>query len=141
MAPSGGFGGLQIGYNWQFGGVVLGAEGDYQWADQTDTTCGGICGNLVVPGVITIVGSGGGANSVYQKVKSFSTARARLGWANDGAMIYVTGGGAWMRIDSTESISFGVIPGLPTVTSAASFSDTKSGYSVGAGIECACSPT
>src|SRR5207253_1968028 len=42
---------------------------------------------------------------------------------------------AWMGIDSTESISFGVIPGLPTVTSAASFSDTKSGYSVGAGIE------
>ena len=72
---------------------------------------------------------------MYQKVKWFSTARARVGWANDGALIYVTGGGAWMGIDSTESISFGVIPGLPTVTSAANFSDTKSGYSVGAGIE------
>jgi outer membrane immunogenic protein len=133
IAPTGGFGGLQIGYNWQFGAVVLGAEADYQWADQTDTTCGGLCGNLVMPGVVFV--GVGDATSVYQKVKSFSTVRARLGWANDGAMIYVTGGGAWMKVDSTESISFGVIPGFATVTSAASFSNTKSGYSIGAGIE------
>jgi len=41
-----------------------------------------------VPGVVTIVGIAD-ATSVYQKVKWFSTARARVGWANDGAMIYV----------------------------------------------------
>jgi outer membrane immunogenic protein len=134
IAPKGGFGGLQIGYNWQFGAFVLGAEADYQWADQTDTTCGGLCGNLIVPGV-TIIGTAGSANSVHQKVKSFSTARARLGWANDGALIYITGGGAWMQVDSTESISFAVIPGFGPFTTAASFSDTKSGYSIGAGIE------
>jgi outer membrane immunogenic protein len=133
IAPKGGFFGGQIGYNWQFGPVVLGAEADWQGASQTSTTvCGGLCGNLVIPGVVTIVGQ---TTSVYQKVKSFSTARARLGWANDGAMIYVTGGGAWMKIDSTESIAFAIIPGLGPFASAASFSDTKSGYSVGAGIE------
>src|SRR5438067_1968412 len=135
IAPKGGFFGGQVGFNWQTGPVVFGVEADWQGASQTSTTtCGGLCGNLVIPGVVTIVGIAD-ATSVYQKVKWFSTARARVGWANDGAMIYVTGGGAWMGIDSTESISFGVIPGLPVVTSAASFSDTKSGYSVGAGIE------
>jgi outer membrane immunogenic protein len=135
IAPKGGFFGGQVGFNWQTGPVVWGVEGDYQGASQTSTTtCGGLCGNFFVTGVGTVVGVGD-ATSVYQKVKWFSTARARVGWANNGAMIYVTGGGAWMGIDSTESISFGMIPGLPVVTSAASFSDTKSGYSVGAGIE------
>jgi len=130
IAPKGGFFGGQVGFNWQTGPVVWGVEGDWQGASQTSTTvCGGLCGNAVVPGVVTVVGVPGGANSVYQKVKWFSTARARVGYANDGAMIYVTGGGAWMGIDSTESIAFG---GWVQPTS---FSDTKSGYSVGAGIE------
>jgi|SRR6266545_1660510 len=134
IAPKGGLFGGQVGYNWQTGPFVLGVEGDVQWADQTDTTCGGLCGNTVVPGVVVVVGNSG-ATSVFQKVKWFSTARARVGWTNDSAMIYVTGGGAWMGVDETDSISFGIIPGLPTVTSAASFSSTRSGFAVGAGIE------
>ena len=111
---------------------MWGVEGDWQGASQTSTTvCGGICGTTVLPGVLSTALN----TSVYQKVKWFSTARARVGYANDGAMIYVTGGGAWMGIDSTESINFFFTPGGPFAASAASFSDTKSGYSVGAGVE------
>src|SRR5262245_38144976 len=73
IAPKGGFFGGQVGFNWQTGPVVWGVEADYQGASQTDTTCGGLCGNLVVPGVVTIVGIAN-ATSVYQKVKWFSTA-------------------------------------------------------------------
>ena len=132
IAPSGGLFGGQVGFNWQTGPVVWGVEADWQWANQTDTTCGGLCGNFVIPGVLTIVGQ---TTSVYQKVKWFSTARARVGWANDGALIYVTGGGAWMGVDETDTISFAIISGLGPFTSAASFSNTRSGYAVGAGIE------
>src|SRR5438128_12685562 len=92
IAPSGGLFGGQVGFNWQTGPVVWGVEADWQWANQTDTTCGGLCGNLVVPGVVTIVGVANTTN-VYQKFKWFSTARARVGCANDGALIYFTGGG------------------------------------------------
>jgi outer membrane immunogenic protein len=131
IAPKGGFFGAQVGFNWQTGPVVWGFEADYQGASQTSTTtCGGICGTTTMGGI-----TGGLNTSVYQKVKWFSTARARVGYANDGAMIYVTGGGAWMGIDSTEAINLAVTPGGPFAASAASFSDTKSGYSVGAGVE------
>ena len=34
-----------------------------------------------------------------QKIKSFVTARARLGYASGGWLWYVTGGGAWAKID------------------------------------------
>lgn len=132
LAPKGGFGGGQIGFNWQTGAVVWGVEGDYQGASQTSTTvCGGFCVGTTVPGVGTTIA----ANSVYQKVKSFATIRGRVGYANDGAMIYVTGGGAWMGIDETDTLGIAVTPGGPFFAQGASFSNTKSGYSVGAGIE------
>lgn len=134
IEPGGGFFGGQVGFNWQTGPVVWGVEADWQGAQQSKTVCGGQCGNLVIPG-FTVVNVIGGANSVYQKVRWFSTGRARLGWAQGGALIYVTGGGAWMGIDTNESISFALTPGVTVINSAASFSDTKGGYSVGAGVE------
>ena len=35
QAPAGWLGGLEFGYNWQLGHVVLGLEADGQWAGQT----------------------------------------------------------------------------------------------------------
>jgi outer membrane immunogenic protein len=132
LAPKGGFGGGQIGFNWQTGAVVWGVEGDYQGASQTSTTvCGGFCVGATIPGVVTTIA----ANSVYQKVKSFATVRGRVGYANNGALIYVTGGGAWIGIDETDTFGIAVTPGGPFFAQGASFSNTKSGFSVGAGIE------
>jgi opacity protein-like surface antigen len=38
-------------------------------------------------------------------MKWFGTARGRIGWVPvDGAMIYATGGGAWIGIDETDTI-------------------------------------
>ncbi|WP_371259455.1 outer membrane protein [Bradyrhizobium sp. URHD0069] len=118
--PKGGLFGGQAGYNWQVGNVVLGVEGDAQWADQHDTSCGFLCQNQ---GALTA------GITVSQKLEWFATARGRLGWANDGYLLYVTGGGAWGGIDENQTLF------LPAGTLGGSSSTTKSGWTVGGGIE------
>jgi outer membrane immunogenic protein len=64
----------------------------------------------------------------------FVTARARLGltnfwWFGDKTMVYVTGGGAWAKIDASEWLTTNTIP------TAHQESNTRSGWTVGAGYE------
>jgi outer membrane immunogenic protein len=125
--PRGGLFGGQIGFNWQTGPIVFGVEGDWQWASQSATACGHLCFTQVIPGIGPVTAG----TSVYQKLKSFATARGRVGWANDGALFYITAGGAWARIDETDTIT--ISP--PLASQAASFSNTVSGVAYGAGIE------
>jgi len=120
VAPKGGFFGGQMGYNWQVGSIVLGVEGDAQWSGQRDKACG-----LVCEAAVNAVES----TTVEQKLKWFATARGRLGWANEGYLLYVTGGGAWAGIDETDTF---IDQGRTFV---AGSSRTKSGWAVGAGIE------
>ena len=112
---------------------MLGVEGDWQWANQSATSCGIVCASATFtnPNVQTTSNF-----SVYQKVQWFATARGRIGWTPiDGAMFYATAGRAWMRIDETDStFSFASSPSLSLAT-AASFSNTASGYVVGGGSE------
>ncbi|MFT0862254.1 outer membrane protein [Ancylobacter sp. G4_0304] len=71
--PNGWLGGGQIGFNYQFGNnVVLGAEADFQGSDIKDSSLG-----------------------IQSKMDYFGTVRARLGYAFDNIMPYVTGGLAW----------------------------------------------
>jgi outer membrane immunogenic protein len=58
-----------------------------------------------------------------------STLRGRLGWAVDKWLLYVTGGAAWMRIDSS---SWNI---LAPITTGLTQTDTRTGWTVGAGIE------
>jgi len=104
----GGFvGGAQAGYNWQMGQFVFGAEADIQYAD--------LGGN----GNWAPYYYGGSSNGNY-----FGTVRARLGFAVDRALFYVTGGLAYG--DVGHSIFGG--------------SGTKAGWTVGAGVEYAFTP-
>ena len=62
------------------------------------------------------------------------TARGRLGltnfwWFGPNTMLYVTGGGAWAKIDSSQWTT-----NLPQNTGSLQ-SDTRSGWTVGGGIE------
>ena len=70
--PSGVMGGGQVGYNWQFGQFVLGAEADLQ---------------------------GSGANDTFAAYKFsnpwFGTVRGRAGYAMNNVLIYATGGLAY----------------------------------------------
>ena len=70
--PNGLMGGGQVGYNWQFGQVVVGAEADLQ---------------------------GSGANDTFAAYKFsnpwFGTVRGRTGYAMNNVLIYATGGLAY----------------------------------------------
>jgi outer membrane immunogenic protein len=79
----GGFvGGAQVGYNYQIGQVVLGLEADIQYAD-----IGGGNDNFFVDG--GLLGNNDDSDNY------FGTVRARLGFAIDRALLFVTGGFAY----------------------------------------------
>lgn len=105
--PSGGFGGGQIGYNFQRGNIVFGVEADFEGADIQDSAT---------------TASGKTANS---NMDWFGTVRGRLGYAFDRALIYATGGLAYGDVTTS-----GTVFRYP-----ASVSETQTGYVLGAGIE------
>ena len=103
-------GGGQLGYNWQIGSFVLGAEGDIQYSAQKRTESVTIAG-------VTVTGE--------EKIPYFGTARGRVGYAFDSFMVYATGGAAWLNFKTSLS-ALGV-----TVSS----ETTKMGWTAGGGIE------
>jgi outer membrane immunogenic protein len=132
-ALAGGLFGGQIGYNWQFGpNWVIGAEADWQWMNEKDDACVFGCG----ANFFGLTGTGTFLTD-SQKIKSLVTARARLGVTNGGWLWYVTGGGAWAKIDETMVLTGTILPGVPGLSSTigAAFSNTKGGWTVGGGVE------
>jgi outer membrane immunogenic protein len=131
-APAGAVGGGQVGFNWQTGSWVFGLEADWDASGQRDniaSTAWLASGVLVTASRISY--------SDEQKIKWLATARARLGWAHDCFLWYVTGGAAWGGLDSNYSFQVvdfvGTVFGtLPTV---AGFSSTRSGWTIGGGVE------
>jgi outer membrane immunogenic protein len=111
LDPKGGFGGGQIGYNWQ--GVwhpqlVLGVEADIQGS--------GIKDEATAHGV-----------TFKSNLDWFGTVRGRLGYAFGSSLLYATGGFAFGGIDNEISST------PPPVTS--KNSRTANGYTVGGGLE------
>jgi outer membrane immunogenic protein len=102
----GGFGGGTVGYNWQFGTLVVGLEGDGAFGDiSSSATIGGI--------------------SATAKVDALSTFRGRFGFAVDQVLFYGTGGLA--LADTKLSATTGGVT--------LSDSNTQTGFAVGAGVE------
>lgn len=112
VSPQGALAGGQVGYNWQFDRVVVGVEGDAQWAGQKDTACGMTC-----PETLT------------QRINWLATARARVGYADRGYLLYLTAGGAWAGIEETDFFSGGVADYTST------FKTARGGWVAGGGIE------
>jgi len=110
----GGIAGLQAGYNYQTGSIVLGVEGDLQ-ASGIDGTSGNASG-----------APGGGDTKA--SLGWFSTLRGRVGYAFDNIMVYGTGGAA---VGEVKGKITGEGPGT------GKDSGTAWGYTVGAGIEAA----
>jgi outer membrane immunogenic protein len=121
------FGG-QIGYNWHVAPQwVIGVEGDWDWTGQKNSACLFGCGpNFFGPTSGTFMFDD-------QSLKWVATARGRLGYADGTTLWYVTGGGAWGRFE--ESITAGGT--TASLQTAASFSTTKSGWTIGGGVETA----
>ncbi|KIZ34026.1 MULTISPECIES: outer membrane beta-barrel protein [Rhodopseudomonas] len=113
--PQGGFGGGQIGYNWQtnsmLGPIVYGVEADFQGAGLSDDSVS------VLP-----------ATQYNQKSDWFGTVRGRIGLATGPVLSYFTGGYAYGNLKTT--VNEGGI---------AAFSDSKTvtGWTIGSGVEAA----
>lgn len=115
LAPEGLIGGGQAGYNWQVSpNWVLGLEADFDALAQRDAECTVEC-----------------SLGVSQNLPWLSTVRGRIGYAKDGWLWYVTGGGAFGRIN--ENIAFQSDFGL----TAGTFHDTRAGGAAGVGVETA----
>ena len=105
----GGFGGGQIGYNWQLAPSWI-------WGIEADAAGAGIRVGL----------DDGAGTTVESKIRSFGSVTGRLGYAVNNALFYAKGGWGWA--DNRVSATFG--PG-------SSFSDSQfhSGWTVGGGLE------
>ncbi len=114
LSPEGGFGGGQIGYNWQgmwHPHLVLGVEADIQGSgveDSQSATLGLVTGHY------------------KSDLNWFGTVRGRIGYAFDRALVYGTGGFAFGGIDNEVAYSTGVTYKSDT---------TATGYVMGGGVE------
>ncbi|TJV00334.1 MAG: porin family protein [Mesorhizobium sp.] len=107
LTASGFLGGVQAGYNWQSGQMVYGVEADFQ-------------GSAVKA---SISGIGGPGTALETKIDWFGTVRARIGYTPvDRFLVYGTGGFAYGH----DKTTFGA---------GGDFSKTKTGWTVGAGVE------
>lgn len=123
---NGGFGGAQIGYNWQFGpNFVAGVEADIAAASIKSDSASHFdlpsWGNSTRPLDV----------SAESKVDWFGTIRGRLGYAVDNFLFYGTGGVAYGNVKTSYNINYNngddVLNG--------SSSDTRWGWAAGAGFE------
>jgi outer membrane immunogenic protein len=110
---SGATAGGVIGYNWQMpSNVVLGIEGNLDWAD--------------IAGTSTCISNP--ALTCRSRLDATYTVTGRLGYAFSSALLYVKGGGAWTNDKYTV---------ITTATGALleSGSASRDGWTVGAGLE------
>lgn len=108
-------GGAFIGYNWQAGNFVYGAEADFSATDINNTVA-----NSMIPG---------SDESFSNKIDWFGTVRGRLGYAVDRWMPYVTGGVAFADVTSSYDDNDA------GQDNHAVASDTVWGWTIGAGAE------
>lgn len=109
--------GAQLGWDWQSCNKLLGVVADWNWGD-VETTA------RLDPSRPTF------DRSTEGNMHWFGTLRARAGLVVDDALIYVTGGVAAAKIDSTYSNR---VPG--DANEQHSFSDTRWGLTGGVGVE------
>jgi outer membrane immunogenic protein len=137
---NGWLGGIQAGYNAQNGAWLYGVEADIQATSQRGTAAVAgatpdipcILFDPPAPACTPGTGIAGtpGSLSYEQKLPWFATFRGRLGYIVAPTwLLYATGGLAVGRI-KTNTVFV-----IPTAAAATGFSDTKAGWTIGAGVE------
>jgi outer membrane immunogenic protein len=121
IGPDGWYGGGQIGYNAQFNWLVLGLEGDLQYADIDDSAVG-------------FTPNGAYYTQATTDIDWFSTLRGRIGYTTGPTLFYFTGGFAFA--DVTHSVT----TSGPVGTVSLSKDDWETGYTLGGGAEWAFAP-
>lgn len=126
--PKGVVGGLQLGYNWQTGRFVLGVEADIQASRMS--------GTVTQTPIIQNNGTpfpGAGFLQASQKTNWFGTVRGRAGFlVQDTLLVFATGGLAYGHVDYTANTDFRP---AGTTQYPASVGKTKTGWTVGGGVE------
>jgi outer membrane immunogenic protein len=112
-AVSGGLAGGTVGCNHQFGQWVLGLEADLSWTNKRGSAV------EVAPFPATFTSA--------TRENWLATVRARLGWAADRWLLYVTGGYAVAAVEARIL--------NPTIALDVADTKTRNGFAVGAGIE------
>jgi outer membrane immunogenic protein len=104
--------GGQLGFNYQIGNVLLGAEGSYAWSGIKISDSGPF--------------AGGAGLTVVDKNDHVATAAGRVGYAFDRVLVFGKGGAAWSRdrLDANDGIG-----------GTASGSFNRTGWVAGAGVE------
>jgi len=118
---SGFTGGGQIGYNWQIKNIVFGLEADFESFKQSSSLAG------------SGIDSTGNVLTVNNQVGStwLATIRPRVGYVWDRTLIYATGGVAFTNLKYTQTMATGLVNASGTQT----VSQTKTGWTAGAGVE------
>jgi outer membrane immunogenic protein len=122
VKPDGFAGGVQAGYNWQTGGLVLGTEVDFGSFHLNASRTAGAVYLCCAPASFAMTQT---VNADW-----LFTARARVGWADKNWLFYGTGGLAVTDLSHRSSFadSFGAAENVNDST-------TKTGWAAGGGIE------
>lgn len=130
LNSSGFLAGGQIGYNYEIpnSNVVVGVEADADWS----SIRGQLGLNASIPAGLV---PGGAALSATagSHIEYFGTARARLGYAFNNIMPYVTGGFAWGETSSYYNINAALLGAGGSIGGAEH--NGQDGWTVGAGLE------
>jgi|SRR5580704_9679388 len=124
IKPNGFTGGFEAGYNWQAGTIVFGLEGDVESFHLN----GGATSVPVVyltapPATFTVMSN---ASTSW-----LATGRGRVGVAASNWLFFATGGVAFTTLNGNFAFSDTFAP----ASEAVSFSNNKTGYTVGGGVE------
>ena len=120
-------GGLHAGYNMQSGSIVYGLEADLELSGLSKTSSALFAGNGALIG---------GVYSYSQKIDWQGSVRGRLGYAAGPALFYVTGGLAFANVKNGYSNPINFANTVAAVGAGSySFSSTRTGWTLGAGLE------
>jgi outer membrane immunogenic protein len=124
-------GGGQIGYNWQFGSFVTGLEADIQGLSGLQNSGSASTAASVVTVPVNSLQSAG------TDTKFLGTVRGRIGFlATPTFLVYGTGGLAYGGVSGNVALAQqGGANGFFIGSGAASFSDTRVGWTAGVGAE------
>jgi outer membrane immunogenic protein len=132
LSQDGGFGGAQLGYNWQAGHLVYGLE--------TDVQISGISGKVYALNAGNPLDHLGASSSLDW----FGTFRGRLGYSFGPVLAYATGGLAYGDVESEMKYVSTFPAGCCGLAGPAIADGRKSGiqigYTIGGGIEYALAP-
>jgi outer membrane immunogenic protein len=117
-------GGGQIGFNYQVGQIVLGVQADWGKSDAK---------GQAIPCNQLLAGGGGAIARCAGEVRDIASVTGRIGYAWDRTLLYVKGGGAWVR-DEYE-LGRGEPQNVAIGGNLFGNVETRSGWTVGAGVE------